>query len=86
MSTVNEILCRSLALKDVLQLKEVVIVFDQALYAKATVIVWKNKNELKHVLLRLRTFHTIMIFLSILGKRFQDAGLKDILIEAGALA
>ena len=32
------------------------------------------------------TFHTISNALSIVGKRFQDAGLKDICIEAGIVA
>ena len=32
------------------------------------------------------TFHTICNVLSILGKRFWDAGLKDICIEAGIVA
>ena len=32
------------------------------------------------------TFHTICNALSILGKRFWDAGLKDICIEAGIVA
>ena len=32
------------------------------------------------------TFHTICNALSILGKRFRDAGLKDICIEAGIVA
>ena len=31
-------------------------------------------------------FHTICTLLSILGKRFQDAGLSDICIEAGVIA
>ena len=32
------------------------------------------------------TFHTICNALSILGKRFQDAGLKDKCIEAGSVS
>ena len=32
------------------------------------------------------TFHTIGVFNSILGKRFQDAGLRDLCIEAGIIA
>ena len=31
-------------------------------------------------------FHTICTLLSILGKRFQDAGLRDICIESGVIA
>ena len=31
----------------------------------------------------MEVFHTICTFLGIIGKRFQDAGLKDICIESG---
>ena len=41
MSTVHEVLMRSVKIKDTLQLKSIVVVLDQALYAKATEIVWK---------------------------------------------
>jgi len=34
----------------------------------------------------MRTFHTICNALSIIGKRFRDAGLKDTFIEAGIVA
>ena len=37
-------------------------------------------------MLRMGTFHTILNFLSITGKRFQDGGLKNIVIEAGVVA
>ena len=42
MSTVHEVLVRSVKIKDTLQLKSIVVGLDQALlYAKATEIVWK---------------------------------------------
>ena len=31
-------------------------------------------------------FHTICNFLSIMGKRFQDAGLRDVCVESGVIA
>lgn len=31
-------------------------------------------------------FHTLMMFLGNIGKRFGDAGLKDILVQSGVLA
>ena len=42
--------------------------------------------SLRWVLLRLGTFHTIFNLLSIIGKRFQDAGLRDICTESGIIA
>ena len=62
------------------------VVIDQALYAKACEVTWKNRDVYDYIILRLRTFHTICNLLSIIGKRFQDAGLRDICIESGILA
>lgn len=60
MATVQEILVQSEAIRTTLQLDNVVIVMDQALYAKAAEIVWKNREQYNHLILRLGTFHTIM--------------------------
>ena len=59
--------------------------FDQALYTKAADIKWKHSVKSSRVLivLRMGEFHAIVTFLGILGKRFQDAGLRDICIESG---
>ena len=54
---------------------------DQALYAKAVEIAWKHKERYSNIFFRMGTFHTIMNVLGIIGKRFQDAGIKDICIE-----
>ena len=32
------------------------------------------------------TFHTLMMFLGIIGHRFKDAGLKDVLVYSGVYA
>ena len=86
MSTVHDVLVGSVKIKDALQLKSVVVVLVQALYAKATEIVWKYPDMFKGIVLRMGAFHTICTLLSILGKRFQDADLSDICIEAGMIA
>ena len=52
-----------------------------ALYAKACEVTWKHKDLYAEDLLRLGTFHTIFNHLSIIGKRFEDAGLHDICTE-----
>lgn len=44
MSTVHEVLVRSLKIKDALQLKSIVVVLDQALYVKVAEIVWKQPD------------------------------------------
>ena len=84
MSTVHEVLVRSVKIKDTLQLKSIVVVLDQALHAKATEIVWKYPDMFKGIILRMGAFHTICTLLSILGERFQ--GLRDICIDSGVVA
>ena len=85
MSTVFEVLNQSPKIKDTLKLQAIVVVFDQALYAKATEIKWKHSEKFESIVLRMGAFHTICTFLGIIGKRFQDAGLKDICIESGVV-
>ncbi|KAJ4940926.1 hypothetical protein JOQ06_027216 [Pogonophryne albipinna] len=86
MSTVNTILKRSVQIADQLELDHIVLVFDQAIYAKAQQIRWKDVELTKRLVIRLGEFHTCMSYLSILGKRFGDAGLQDILIESEVVA
>ena len=69
MNIVHEILCKALETKNALGLDSVVVVFDQAIYAKAVEIMWKHDTTFKSILPRLGTFHTIMVLLAIIGKR-----------------
>ena len=86
LSTVNEILRQSEDVRKRLYLDQIVVVLDQALYAKACEVAWKNRELYEKIILRLGTFHTICNLLSIIGKRFQDAGLSDVCIESCILA
>ena len=47
MSTAHEVLVHSVKIKDMLQLKSIMVVLDQALYAKAAEIVWKYPDMFK---------------------------------------
>ncbi len=69
-----------------LNLKEVPIVMDQALFCKAAEITWKHTDEYKPISLQMGVFHTICCMISIIGKRFRDAGLRDLAVESGAVA
>ena len=77
MSTVYQVLTKSLQINETLRLQSTVVVFDQALYAKATEIKWKHSVQFSAIVLRMGVFHTICTFLAVIGKRFQDAGLSD---------
>ena len=86
LTTVNEILRQSDGMRKALNLDEIVIVMDQALYAKASEVIWQHPDQYSAILLRLGTFHTMCNLLSIIGKRYQDAGLRDLCIESGIIA
>jgi len=73
-------------IRKILNQPEIVVVLDQALYAKACEVAWKHKDLYAEVLLRLGTFQPIFNLLSIIGKRFQDAGLRDTCTESGIIA
>ena len=85
LSTVHEVLNQTVSIMESLQLKSIVCVFDQALYSKAAEIVWKHE-KFKNIVIRMGVFHTICNLLSIIGKRFQDAGLRDMCVESGVVA
>ena len=84
--TVFNILKKSTQMADQLGQKDVSVVFDQAIYAKALEIQWQNQEEFKRIVVRIGAFHTICAFMAAIGKRFGDAGLSDILIESGIVA
>ena len=62
-----------------------IITLDQAIYAKALEVVLKRSDEFKHVVLRLGSFHISCAFLAVLRRRFGDAGLMDVQVEAGVV-
>ncbi|KAK6168598.1 hypothetical protein SNE40_019797 [Patella caerulea] len=86
MTTVNTILIKSVSVADSFQLSNILLVFDQAIYAKAQQIRWKDPELSKRLVIRLGEFHTTMAFLAIIGKVYKDAGLQDILIESDVVA
>ena len=43
---------------------------------------WKEREEFANVVLRMGSFHITCVFLAVLGKRFGDSGLADLLLES----
>ena len=84
--TVYTILQRSLSIADDLLLPTITLVFDMAIYIKAQDILWTNNSIFCRTVVLLGEFHTCMTFLAVIGKRFSDAGLFDILIESEIVA
>ena len=81
--TVYTLLQKSLQIADQLGQQNVIIVFDQAIYAKALEVIWQNQEMFQRLVVRMGSFHTICSFLAAIGKRFGDAGLGDIVTESG---
>ena len=84
-STVYDIFESCLKIKEALKLKTIVCVLDQAIYCKAMEIKWKDSERYSSCLVMLGIFHTIM-FLGVMGKRFAEVGLKDLLTQSGIVA
>ena len=87
MDTVQEILFQVKEKAEALNLKETDLVLDHAIYCKAVEIVMQERNEKlrKFINLRMGGFHATCIFLGVIGKRFGDGGLKNLIVESGLL-
>ena len=70
LSTVYEILSQSEKIRETLSLKSIVLVFDQALYAKVTEVLWKSREQFSQLIPRMGAFHTICTFIAVIGKHF----------------
>lgn len=70
MSTVNTILHRSMDLAEHLDQDAVVVVADQAIYAKAQQIRWAYEDMKKKTVMRLGEFHTLMAFIAAIGEYY----------------
>lgn len=80
------VLERSKYFAQLLALEDVDIVLDQACFAKACHIMWARPEQFANVICRLGSFHTVPVFVSVIFKRFGDAGLTDIIVEASIIA
>ena len=86
LKTAYEILCCGLEIKERLQLKAVACAFDQAFYAKAMEVLWKQKERFKGLVIMMGGFHLLMTLLAIIGTRFGDAGLRDVAAHSEVIA
>lgn len=85
--TVLELLSQSKLKAEKLGLTETDVVLDMAIYSKAVEILINPRYiDLKRfVVLRVGAFHIMCIFIAVIGKRFGDAVLRDIVIESNLL-
>ena len=80
LSAVYTLLKKSVAMGKEIGIKDIMVVFDLATYAKAIEVRWQKQEELNKVVIRLGAFHTVCTFIAVIGKRFED-----ILIESDLL-
>ena len=69
-----------------LQLENIAVVLDQALFSIAAEIVWKHLDMFEKVALMMGNFHTFCNFVSSIGKLFGDTGLHDMAVASGVIA
>ena len=60
-----------------------VITFDLAIYMKAKELQWRFVDEFKETVIRMGGFHIALNNLAVIGKKFQDSCLEDLLTESG---
>lgn len=60
-----------------------VVTFNLAIYSKAKEIPWRHPNEFKHLVIRMGCFYIALYFLSVIGKKFEESGIADLLMESG---
>ena len=84
LNTVYTVMKKAQNICSSLQQRDMVITFDLAIYAKAKQIQWKFPEEFSDTVIRMGGFHIALNFLAVLGKKYQNSGLEDVLIESGA--
>ena len=67
-------------MKESLKLTLIVCMFQQSIFAKAAEKKWRDPFKYKSCVLLLGTFHTIMMYMNVISKRFKDTGSRDVLI------
>ena len=63
-----------------------VVTFDLALYAKAKQLQVKYSEEFQSTVIRMGGFHIVLNYLSLLGKKYAQSGIENMLIESGVYA
>lgn len=85
-SSVHEIMRQAMSIKDQLGLKNIVLVLDQAIFSKACDLMWSFPESYGNIIPMMGNFHTICNLLSIIGKLFEEYGLRDLAVESGTVA
>ena len=60
-----------------------VVTFNLTIYTKAKEIQWPRPDEFKHLVIRMGGFQIALHYLSVVGKKFEESGIADLLMESG---
>ncbi len=82
-STIYTVMKKAQAMMATLGQAKSVITLDLATYAKAKEIQWKRRDEFSDTIIRMGGFHIALNFLALLGKKYENSGLQDLLVESG---
>ena len=66
--------------------KYAVTTFDLAVCMKAYPIIWKNPEFYDDHIVMIGSFHLICAYLKMIGKKMNESGLADVLLEAGVMS
>ena len=82
-STIYTVMKQVQNMMEALNQRYSVITFDLAIYMRAKEVHWRLPDEFKNTVIRMGGFHIALNFLAVIGKRFQDSDLEDLLVESG---
>ena len=90
LATVHQVLKNAVNVAKQQGQDDIVVVVDQSIYAKAQELLWmaavEEPDKFGNVVVRMGGFHVRGVMLAIIGKRFGDAGLCDLLVESELVA
>ena len=91
LSTCKVVLDNAVNIAKQLEQGDIVVVADQAIYAKLQEILWQDQTlndqaMYSAIVPRMGTFHVICVLLAVIGRRFGDAGLRDVLVEGNVIS
>ena len=81
-ATIYHLMERALRIQEQLEIDKLVCVYDQATYVKAMEIQLKEPEKFCSLFLMMGSFAILLMFLGIIGKRFKDAGMRDVFIQS----
>ena len=85
-STIYTVLKHAQKVTSALGQQDTVVTFDLLIYMKAKQIQWRYPEEFANVIIRMGGFHIALNYLGLMGKKYLDSGLDDLLIESGVYA